>query len=257
MACQMLARIHLPALGIAALPGAQSVFHLFACVQACTSEVHAAHLNVLNSNAAKALPGTEVGLATQLPCKEDRCITDTKVTRILPQPGRARQGRGNSHRQRQGQGQGRGQGQGQGRSKYGAGQQHIPCEGRGQCRPDCHGADWMPTSLGSQGIWLCLLASESSRDLIVAQPTQHDTETIQGIDFFSLIVQGLKSDTVGLGGSLDIQSNAKLAQLVQGSRRFHASKLGGRMRITDDAADWREHGAGIRHEICSLALPLV
>ena len=90
----MLARVHLAALGIAALPDAQSVFHLRAYMQACTLQKHTAHLHVLNSNAAKALPGTEVELATQLPCKEDKCMPDTKVIILFSQSGRARQGRG-------------------------------------------------------------------------------------------------------------------------------------------------------------------
>ena len=90
----MLARVHLTTLSIAALPDAQSVFHLFACEQAGTSQKQTAHLHVLNSNAVQALPGTDVELATQLPCKEDKCISDTKVTILLPQPGRARQCRG-------------------------------------------------------------------------------------------------------------------------------------------------------------------
>ena len=140
---------------------------------------------MLNSSAAQALPGTEAELATQLPCKEDRCSTDTKVTILLPQPRQGETVQGDSNRQGQGQGQGQGQRQ-----------QHIRCEGRGQCQPGCHQADWMPTSPGSLGTQVCLLASESSPVLTAAQPAQHDIKTLQGIDAVALSAQGLTPSAV-------------------------------------------------------------
>lgn len=82
-------------------------------------------------------------------------MPDTKVIIVLSQPGRARQRRGMGTGRGRAKGRARGRAKGRGRAAGSvwyvrAGQQHIPCEGRGQCQLGCHQADWMPTSPGSQ-----------------------------------------------------------------------------------------------------------